>query len=128
MKNNDIDYLEEQELSSAIESKDIRCGYYYSSPLFDTNEYVGFSAGESHRNIIEAAGGEIGYDGFKDPRPDSTGKIVANEFFINQTTGDINGINFYKDGEFVCSYEGLNYEDIKDSNKKDCENKESEEY
>lgn len=81
---------------------------------------VGYGAGASHERIIQGAGGEIGYDGFKDPRPNQDGNIRAERVFINERTNEIQGINFSKNGEFCCSYTGTNYADIKDSNRRDC--------
>lgn len=81
---------------------------------------VGYGTGASHERIILGAGGEIGYDGFKDPRPNQEGKMYADRVFINERTNEIQGINFSKNGEFCCSYTGKNYEDIKDNNRRDC--------
>lgn len=89
-------------------------------------KYKGLHAGESHRSEIERAGGEIGFDGFKDPRPNEEGKMIADEVFINEQTKEIEGINFNKDGRFCCSYMGENYKDIKEFNKQDCANKNME--
>lgn len=84
----------------------------------------GYGTGESHERIIQSAGGEIGYDGFRDPRPGHEGKIYADRVFINQETNEIQGINFRtENGEFCCSYEGMDYADIKDSNQRDCSQK-----
>lgn len=77
-------------------------------------------ASESHKSEIEHSGGEIGYDGFKDPRSNEEGKMTASEFFINEQTKEIEGINFNKDGKFCCSYMGGSYKDIKEFNKQDC--------
>ncbi len=104
---------------------------YYSTMPLDNGSMsdmagetvVGYGAGESHRAIIENAGGEIGYDGFNDPRPNESGSIVADRVFINQSTNEIQGINFNKNGAFCCSYTGMNYNDIKNSNDMDCKNK-----
>ena len=80
--------------------------------------------GQSHERLIQSAGGEIGYDGFRDPRPDHDGPIYADRVFINERTNEIQGINFVgKDNKFCCSYMGQSYSDIKDSNKLDMENK-----
>ena len=87
---------------------------------------VGYGTGPSHEEIIQRAGGEIGYDGFKDPRPNQNGNIFADRIFINERTNEIQGINFTKNGEFCCSYSGTSYTDIKDSNRRDCEQKQSE--
>ena len=107
-------------------------GYYSNVPLNDEtmSRYAGtrcygYGTGESHRRIIQGAGGEIGYDGFKDPHPNGNGDIVASEIFINDETHTIHGINFSKDGEFCCSYTGMSYQDIKDSNERDCQLKRS---
>lgn len=87
-------------------------------------ECVGYGAGESHRRIIEGSGGELGYDGFKNPLPNQSGNIYADRFFINQSNNDIQGINFNDSkGQFVCSYTGMDYQDIKDSNRQDIQNK-----
>ena len=40
-------------------------------------ECIGYGAGESHARIIQRAGGEIGCDGFMDPRPGQSGEMVA---------------------------------------------------
>lgn len=79
--------------------------------------------GASHERLIQQSGGEIGYDGFKDPRPNEEGNIKADRVFINEQTQTIQGINFSKNGQFCCSYTGYDYNDIKDSNRRDCENK-----
>lgn len=85
----------------------------------------GYGTGESHRRIIQSAGGEIGYDGFKDPRPNHSGPIYAERVFINQKTNEIQGINFRDSrGEFCCSYVGYDYQQIKDYNRSDCSRKE----
>lgn len=104
--------------------------YYSTTPLDDRSisreagsECIGYGAGESHTRIIQRAGGEIGRDGFMDPRPGQSGEIVADRVFINQRDNTIQGINFRKNGEFCCSYTGMNYDDIKDSNRRDCESK-----
>lgn len=104
--------------------------YYCSHPLNEAEmtaemgaKYVGLGTGESHEKLIHQAGGERGYDGFQDPRPNEKGKMVADRFFVNEKTKEIQGINFNKDGKFCCSYKGCNYEDIKDSNRRDCESK-----
>ena len=104
--------------------------YYSNEQLTDYSmsrqageKCVGYGAGASHERIIQGAGGEIGYDGFKDPRPNQEGNIRADRVFINEKTNEIQGINFSKDGKFCCSYTGSNYADIKDSNRLDCEQK-----
>lgn len=104
--------------------------YYYSHPLNEAEmaaetgaKYKGLGAGESHEEDIQRAGGERGYDGFQDPRPNEEGKMVADRFFINEKTNEIQGINFNKDGKFCCSYKGYDYKDIKDYNKRDCDSK-----
>lgn len=104
--------------------------YYSNRELSDSEmsrnfgaSCVGYGAGESHERIIQQAGGEIGYDGFKDPRPNQEGNIKADRVFINQQTNTVQGINFTKDGEFCCSYTGHDYDEIKNSNRYDCENK-----
>ena len=108
-------------------------GYYSTIPLnndsmsrYAGTRCYGYGTGESHARIIQRAGGEIGYDGFKDPRPNENGNIVASEVFINDKTHTIHGINFSKNGEFCCSYTGMNYQDIKDSNERDCQMKQSQ--
>ena len=104
--------------------------YYSTTPLDDGAmkaltgaECIGYGTGESHTRIIQGAGGEIGYDGFMDPRPGQSGEMVADRVFINQRDNAIQGINFRKNGEYCCSYTGMNYDDIKDSNRLDCESK-----
>lgn len=88
------------------------------------SECYGVGTGQSHERIIQSAGGEIGFDGFYDPRPGFNGKIYADRMFINNKENVIQGINFSTErGEFCCSYEGIDYEDIKDSNKQDCAQK-----
>ena len=74
---------------------------YSTTPLYtDTMtalagaECVGYGTGESHRDIIEGAGGNIGTDGFMDPRPGHSGEMVASVVFINEKTNQIQGINF----------------------------------
>lgn len=87
----------------------------------------GFSTGQSHEELIQRAGGEIGYDGFRDPRPGFDGPIYADKIFINQHTNVVQGINFYtKDGKFCCSYMGTSYQDIKESNKFDLNHKQKQ--
>ncbi len=105
-------------------------GYYSTIPLDNRSmssmaaaECYGYGTGESHARIIQSAGGEIGRDGFMDPRPGHSGEMVADRVFINQKTNTVQGINFSKNGEFCCSYTGMNYDDIKDTNKLDCEQK-----
>lgn len=104
--------------------------YYSEIPLNDSSmsaeageKCIGYGAGASHERIIQGAGGEIGFDGFYDPRPGQSGGMVADRVFINERTNDIQGINFSKNGEFCCSYTGMNYQDIKDSNRRDVDNK-----
>lgn len=104
--------------------------YYSTTPLDDRTmssmaaaECVGFGTGESHERIIQSAGGEIGYDGFMDPRPGHSGGMTADRVFINQNENKVQGINFRKNGEFCCSYTGIDYEDIKDANRRDCAEK-----
>ena len=104
--------------------------YYSTEPLNDAivskmagTECVGLGTGESHERIIQSAGGEIGYDGFMDPRPGHSGGMTADRVFINQKENAIQGINFRKNGEFCCSYTGINYDDIRDSNERDCAEK-----
>ena len=85
---------------------------------------IGYGTGASHERIILGAGGEIGYDGFRDPRPGQNGPIYADRVFINQKTNEIQGINFNDaQGKFCCSYVGYNYQEIKDYNRSDCERK-----
>ena len=104
--------------------------YYSTTPLDDRSmssvagtECIGYGTGESHAIIIQRAGGEIGRDGFMAPRPGQSGEMVADRVFINQRDNTIQGINFRKNGEYCCSYTGMNYNDIKDSNRRDCESK-----
>lgn len=85
---------------------------------------IGYGTGASHEKIILGAGGEIGYDGFRDPRPGHDGSIYADRVFINQRTNEIQGINFNDaQGQFCCSYVGYNYQEIKEYNRSDCERK-----
>ena len=107
--------------------------YYSKEPLDDRSvswmsgsQCTGYGAGASHERIIQGAGGEIGYDGFKDPRPGESGNIKADRVFINDKTNQIQGINFTKDGKFCCSYTGMDYQDIKDSNRQDCQSKQNQ--
>lgn len=109
--------------------------YYYeteqltdrSMSIYANAVCVGYGTGESHQRIIEGAGGEIGYDGFKNPMPNQSGKIYASRVFINQNNNEIQGINFVdNNGAFVCSYMGTDYEDIKNSNERDIETKTKE--
>ncbi len=107
--------------------------YYSTKPITSDDlsretgaKYYSLGTGESHERLIQQAGGEIGYDGFKDPRPNEDGNIKADRVFINEQTHTIQGINFSKNGQFCCSYTGYDYNDIKDSNKRDCENKQSQ--
>ncbi len=87
---------------------------------------IGYGTGQSHERIIQGAGGEIGYDGFKDPRPGHDGSIYADRVFINEKTNEIQGVNFNdRNGKFCCSYMGESYSDIKDSNKRDIEYKQA---
>lgn len=82
---------------------------------------IGYGTGASHERIILGAGGEIGYDGFRDPRPGQDGPIYADRIFINQKTNEIQGINFNDaQGKFCCSYVGYNYQEIKEYNRSDC--------
>ena len=78
----------------------------------------GYGTGASHERIIQSAGGEIGYDGFRDPRPGHDGPIYADREFINQETNKVQGINFRDaKGDFCCSYVGYDYNQIKEYNK-----------
>lgn len=89
---------------------------------------VGYGTGASHEGIILGAGGEIGYDGFRDPRPGQNGPIYADRVFINQKTNEIQGINFNDaQGKFCCSYVGYNYQEIKEYNRSDCDRKQKAE-
>lgn len=89
---------------------------------------IGYGTGASHERIILGAGGEIGYDGFRDPRPCQDGPIYADRVFINQKTNEIQGINFNDaQGKFCCSYVGYNYQEIKEYNRSDCERKQKTE-
>ncbi len=88
----------------------------------------GYGTGPSHERIIQSAGGEIGYDWFRDPRPNHEGPIYADRVFINERTNQIQGINFNdKDGKFCCAYFGSSYSDIKDSNRRDLDVKRTNE-
>lgn len=87
---------------------------------------VGYGTGASHERIILGAGGEIGYDGFKDPHPNEEGNIIADRVFISERTNEIKGINFFKNGKFCCSYKGANYVDIKKQNSRDYLEKQQE--
>lgn len=105
-------------------------GYYSDRPISSEDlaretgsKIYSLGTGVSHEQLIQQAGGEIGYDGFKDPRPNEEGNIKADRVFINEQTQTIQGINFSKNGQFCCSYTGHDYNDIKDSNRRDCENK-----
>lgn len=104
--------------------------YYSKTPLDDRymtymsgETCYGYGTGASHERIILGAGGEIGRDGFMDPRPGHSGEMIADRVFINQKTNQIQGINFSRNGEFCCSYTGMCYSDIKESNRMDCEDK-----
>ena len=104
--------------------------YYTTTPLDDRrmsiesgSKCVGYGTGLSHERIILGAGGEIGRDGFMDPRPGHSGEMIADRVFINERNNTIQGINFNKNGEYCCSYTGMDYNDIKDSNRRDCEEK-----
>lgn len=89
---------------------------------------IGYGTGASHERIILGAGGEIGYDGFRDPRPGQNGPIYADRVFINQKTNEIQGINFNDaQGKFCCSYVGYNYQEIKEYNRSDYERKQKAE-
>ncbi len=71
--------------------------------------------------ISNATDNQIFSDTFYNPRYGETCDIIqAKEIFINNYTNEVNGINFYKNDEFCCSYIGKNYSDIKDSNYRDC--------
>lgn len=89
-------------------------GYYSTTPLDDRSMRregagcIGYGTGESHARIIQRAGGEIGRDGFMDPRPGQYGEMAADSFFINQRDNTIQGINFRKNGEYCCLYTGMN--------------------
>ncbi len=107
--------------------------HYSDRPLDDRSasfmagtQCTGYGAGASHEDIIVRAGGEIGYDGFKDPHPGKDGKMVADRVFISDKDNKVVGVNFSKDGKFCCSYTGNSYEDIKDSNWRDLEAKEKD--
>ena len=109
---------------------------YSSIPLTDTEmtqevgvPYVGYGTGVSHEKIILGAGGEIGYDGFRDPRQGHDGPIYADRVFINQRDNNIQGINFNDaKGQFCCSYVGDSYKDIKEQNNLDCQLKKNVEF
>ena len=106
--------------------------YYSQSPLTDaqmsreTNStVVGYGTGASHERRIQGAGGEIGYDGFRDPRPGhEDSPIVADRVFIDEKTNEVKGANFRdRNGNYCCSYVGQNYADMKDSNRRDMDSK-----
>lgn len=104
--------------------------YYSTEPLDNRSmsvmagaDCLGYGTGESHARIIQSAGGEIGADGFIDPRPGHDGEMIADRVFINQKDNTVQGINFNKNGKFCCSYTGMNYGDIKDSNQRDYSQK-----
>ena len=109
--------------------------YYSNNPLNNSDmtreagsNCVGYGTGASHERIILGAGGEIGYDGFRDPRPGRNGPIYADRVFINEKTNKIQGVNFNDaQGRFCCSYVGYDYQEIKDYNRSDCERKRKEE-
>lgn len=110
--------------------EEIIMSYYSDKPISSEEltretgaKICGLGAGVSHERLIQQAGGEIGYDGFKDPRPNHEGSIKAERVYINEQTQTIQGIDFSKNGHFCCSYVGYDYNDIKDSNRRDCENK-----
>lgn len=89
---------------------------------------IGYGIGASHERIILGVGGEIGYNGFRDLRPDHNGLIYADRIFINQKTNEIQGINFDdSQGNFCCSYVGYNYPEIKEYNQSDYERKQKAE-
>lgn len=105
-------------------------GYYLEKPLNSEEvsreagaKVYSLGTGASHERLIQQAGGEIGYDGFEDPRPNEEGNMIAEKVFINEETKKIQGINFSKNGQFCCAYMGLDYSDIKDSNRRDCKEK-----
>ncbi len=95
---------------------------FSSEKLTNDELCLGYKPGnESHEDILLGAG----YDwySFSDPRPNESGYITADRVFINQSTNEIQGINFNKNGSFCCSYTGANYSDIKQQNFEDCKNK-----
>ena len=115
-------YKEDPTLSQCNEQE--KKMYYSTTPLTSVAGCQGFKTGESHRQIIESSDGEMGYDGFRDPRPDQHGRIIADRMFINKKTNEVQGINFNdRNGNFCCSYTGMNYSDIKDSNYRDYQEK-----
>lgn len=105
--------------------------YYTTTSLDERNmgsTCVGYGTGLSHERIIQGAGGEIGRDGFKDPRPGHSGEMIADRVYIDERDNTIRGIDFRKDdGSYCCSYTGKNYNDIKKCNRMDCENKREQE-
>lgn len=115
-------YEEDPTLSQCTEQE--RRMYYSNTPITSMAGCVDYGTGESHREIIEAAGGELGYDDFRDPRIDKHGGIIADRMFIDKNSNEIQGINFNdKNGNFCCSYTGVSYSDIKDSNYRDYQEK-----
>lgn len=123
----------EQSKNAITEKGEKSMSFYSNEQLTDEkmtqysgSKCVGYGTGASHESIIQSAGGEIGLDGFKDPRPNQEGNIRAERMFINEKTNEIQGINFSKNGEFCCSYTGTGYDDIKDSNRMDCAQKQQQ--
>lgn len=107
--------------------------YYYDETI-DREELEGFcrqhcnsfGTGQSHERIIQGAGGEIGYDGFRDPRPGHSGPIYADRVWItdDRLNPQVKAVEFRdKEGKFACSYVGDNYQDIKESNEMDMDRK-----
>lgn len=104
--------------------------YYIDGPLSDS--YVSrecgrpcysLGAGLSHERDIIKAGGELGYDGVRDPRPGKNGPLMMGRAYIDNTE-TIRAVDFNdKNGQYACSYTGISYNDIKDSNAQDIKKK-----
>ena len=90
----------------------------YRNTRIGSNEYPNFqrypeySNVSSHEDFIFGAGGNT-IDRFEDPRPNQTGYIRPSSYVVDTQENKIVGVNFQKNGQFCCSYEGADYDDIK---------------
>lgn len=100
---------------------------FYSNKELSAQELIAgehcdmLHTGDSHYDILRAAGGD-NYK-FNDPRPGKEGQYVyPQNYFVNRNRTKVKGINF-KDssGKFACSYEGKNYDELRDKNHADYE-------
>ena len=101
---------------------------YIDTPLMDGVIINGtkchlISVGGSHESILYGAG--CRFYGFDDPRQGCSGRLYPREFFLNEQRTEIKGVNLYNsEGNYCCSYEGNNYDELYSGN---CEDKHAKE-